>query len=226
MRDHLSTLDGMTSRKIEPLRKRLDDLGSVFEFVTIALDRDVSPDEGTHRCALAELYEQIMLSQREWHRKVIRRLPVASYPEPTMRWSLDDALGVALGRLQIANLLRTDIDDIGCPTLCGDFIRSLYFPDLVDRAGLGQALFAEWIDTLGLVDQSDIVVLSWVDKPTQSLMGRSGECAGATEWTEFFCAYRWPERAWCLTVWNPSRRTISALAACSIRQSRHPSSLD
>ncbi|MBH3404292.1 hypothetical protein I5P86_04420 [Pseudomonas glycinae] len=179
-------LKGMASSKIELLRKRLDDLGNVFEFVTIALDRDVSPDEGMHRCALAELYVQIMGSQREWHQKVIRRLPVAIYPEPTMRWNLDDAVGGALGRLQITNLLRTDTDDIGSPTLCGDFIRSLYFPDLVDRAGLGQALFAEWINTLGLVDQSDIVVLNWVDKPTQSLMGRYGESAGATAWTDFF----------------------------------------
>ena len=46
MREHLSTLKGMASSKAELLRKRLDDLGNVFEFVTIALDRDASPDEG------------------------------------------------------------------------------------------------------------------------------------------------------------------------------------
>lgn len=215
----------MTSSKIELLRKRLDDLGNVFEFVTIALDRDVSPDEGTHRCALAELYEQIMVSQREWNRKIIRRLPVANYPEPTMRWNLDEAVGVALGRPQIANLLSTDMDDIRSPTLCGDFIRSLCFPDVAEQAGLGRALFAEWIDTIGLVDQSNITVLSWVDKTTQPLSGCYGS-AGASVWTEFFFAARWPQRAWCLTVWNPSRRTISALAACSIRSSRSRSSGD
>ncbi|WP_147407029.1 hypothetical protein [Pseudomonas sp. 91RF] len=222
----MSTLTGMASSKTELLRKRLDDLGNVFEFVTIALDRDTSPDEGTHRCALAALYEQIMLSQREWHQKVIRGLPVANYPEPTMRWNLDEAVGVVLGRLQIINLLRTDTDDIQFPTLYDDFIRSLCFPNFADRAQLGRALFAEWIDTMGLVDQSNIVVLSWVDKPTQPLMERCGESAGASAWTDFFCADHRPQRAWCLTVWNPSRRTISALAACSTRQSRRRSSLD
>lgn len=103
-----------------------------------------------------------------------------------MRWSLDEAVGVALDRLQIANLLRTDMDDIRSPTLCGDFIRSLCFPDLAEQAGLGRALFAEWIDSIGLVDQSNITVVSWVDKTTQPLTGCYGGRAKASEWTEFF----------------------------------------
>lgn len=194
------------------LRNRLDEFGNVFEFVTSVLDQSISMDAPGHKRALLELYQQIMSSQREWHSKVVRELPAADYPEPSIYWNLGDAVGEVLNRQQITNLLRTSDDDTLRPTLYGDFVRPLCLPMGANRAGQAQALFGEWIDAIGLADQDDIQVLNWVN---QSLMKAQQGNAGTLLWTDFFGPDPLFSHAWCLTVWNPLRRTISALAACS-----------
>jgi len=216
--EHMDGLDLSGSDRFTCLRKRLDDVGCVFEYVTMPLKEGALIDEQCHRLALAKLYEQVMLSQLEWFRRLIQSLSVAAYPEPTMRWNLAEALAEQLTQQQILRLVRVDADQQETPSLYTDFSRPLCLPHEVDSARMREALFAEWTDVLGLRLQDDPVVLSWADAPRQGSTPnpqRTLRCA----WTDFFCPASFGQHRWCLTIWNPACRTLAAVAACSTVQS-------
>lgn len=202
------------SNKTEYLRRRLDDLGCVFEFVTMVVDKDISIDDRCHRSALSELYEQIMASQRAWYRKVVRVLPAADYPVPTMRWDLSSAVGVRLSRQQIISLMQVEANEFVAFPLYADFIRPLCFSKQGGNVEDTHLLFGEWIDALGLHAQDGVEVLSWAGEPRRCSMDtQAGKPRSA--WTEFLCPGSQAQHVWCLTIWNPVRRTMAALAACS-----------
>ncbi len=102
--EHMDGLGLSVSDRFTCLRKRLDDVGCVFEFVIMPVKEGASIDEQCHRLALAKLYEQVMFSQMEWFRRLIQSLSVADYPEPTMRWNLAEAFAEQMTQQQILSL--------------------------------------------------------------------------------------------------------------------------
>lgn len=216
--EHMDGLGLSVSDRFTCLRKRLDDVGCVFEFVIMPVKEGASIDEQCHRLALAKLYEQVMFSQMEWFRRLIQSLSVADYPEPTMRWNLAEAFAEQMTQQQILSLLRVDADQHKTPSLYTDFSRSPCLSRQIDSSRMSEALFAEWTDALGLRVQDDPVVLNWADAPSQGSSKpaqRKLRCA----WTDFFCPTPFGQHRWCLTIWNPARRTLAAVAACSTVQS-------
>ncbi|WP_285374276.1 hypothetical protein [Pseudomonas sp. lyk4-TYG-107] len=215
MQDHVRDSEKVWSDKIAQLRRRLDDVGCVFEFVSLIVDDDIGVHEQFHRRALSELYEQIMDSQREWHGKLIQRVPVGDYPEPTMSWNISEAVGEQLSSEQIRGLTRTEANCAEPFSLYADFCRPLFQLKTVCYAEDTQVLFREWINVLGLLEHRDISVFSWVVGPWQQINCVPDGHSLSAAWTDFFCLETKTEHVWCLTIWNSERRTLAALAACS-----------
>ncbi|MHC8349780.1 hypothetical protein ACYZT7_10485 [Pseudomonas sp. RT4P38] len=212
MIDHSLPLKAVDQGKIESLRERMDDAGCVFEFVIVDPDSDVVIDESTHRRALHELYEQIMAGQLDWHFRLVQKLPDAKYPEPTMTWDLDKAIATPLTQAQVRNLTLTDGYEPGSLALYGHFRES---PNPTEFEGCEEdkALFREWIEVLGLKDQDDVVVLNWINDVRKE-EGRDDDLIFVSEpWSEYFRSGAEWRSGWCLTIWNPRQRSLSAIAA-------------
>lgn len=214
MENHFCDSLVMMVKETQHLRKRLDNAGCVFEFVTMVVDAKVQVDEQIHRYVLAKLYEQIMAGQIDWHRKVVRMLPAGDYPGPNMNWNIGAAKATRLRQEHVLSLSKIEASEVAAFPLYADFCRSLYLPSYRSSAGIRQALFVEWIDTLGLQFQDEITVLSWTDTPYH-FRNEANERKYRCAWTDFFCPDSMHQHTWCLTIWNSKRRTISALAACS-----------
>ena len=210
---HKETADSRSS-----LRHRLDAVGSFFEFVYFSVDEKALIDTSLHKIALSKLYEEIMASQREWHRRIVNQLQMADYPEPYMIWNVDEAAGKALNRKQIGKLLKADDGSSERPPLYDDFCNSLDLSKCDELASCRRALFREWTEALGLIESNDVVVLDW----SSTIELGSLDCSEQkihTDWTDFFLD-RLAKRVWCLTIWNPEKRTMAALAACTVEPSQ------
>ncbi|QXI09195.1 hypothetical protein [Pseudomonas zeae] len=210
MKDHLSTSGIKDSKGYEALRTRLDDLGCSVEFLVMDVASHVSVDETLHRRILSELYDRIIDDQRKWHRKVFEALPPANYSEPTMLWNVVRASGHALSSDAIFSFQQTESLSDARPSLYEDFCNSLYLgKQRIERAEI-QSLFSDWLDGLGIRDQSGIVVLNWTD--AFELPASNDTAFGfSTTWTGFFCRGSLHQHGRCLTIWNPVCRTLAAL---------------
>ncbi|MDG5976154.1 hypothetical protein H010_12889 [Hydrogenophaga taeniospiralis CCUG 15921] len=68
-------------------------------------------------------------------------------------------------------------------------------------------LFADFCEVAGLWPSRDVEVFDWVGNPDTE--------PGRSTWSNYFDAGKEWWGIWCLTVWNPRKRTLSALAASS-----------
>ncbi|MGF6512941.1 hypothetical protein ABH912_000407 [Pseudomonas sp. BT76 TE3572] len=210
--DHSLPLKVVDQGKIESLRERMDDAGCIFEFVIVAPDSDAVVDESTHRRALYELYEQIMVGQLDWHFRLVQELPDAEYPVPTITWDLDKAIATPLTPAQVRNLTLTDRYEPGSLTLCGHF-RGAVNSSEFEGGEEDKALFLEWIEVLGLQDQSDVVVLNWINGLGSERFHDDDLVSVSEPWSEYFSSGAEWRSGWCLTIWNPRLRSLSAIAA-------------
>ena len=196
------------------LRKRLDEVGSIFEFLIMALDRDVPIDMAVHKQALKELQLQIRTSQLEWHRKIVETLPVGSYSESEKDWDSSKVVGRELSRLQIRRLVKVSEAHGNWPSLFRCFCDPLCFPGESDGRAVRLALFAEWVDNLGLADWNEVTVLNWTQPISQPSSDEASSHEGCTPWANFFYSGSQLQPVWCLTIWHPGRRTMAVLLAC------------
>ncbi|WP_256580774.1 hypothetical protein [Pseudomonas sp. QTF5] len=221
--DYSLALKVIDQERTESLRQRMDDVGCVFEFVVVAPEEDSLIDEAMHRLALNALYEQIMASQLDWHRKLILKLPSANYPEPSMTWALDRAIATPLSRAEIRKLTSTEVYQRGPLALYGHFREPLYLAQFEGGEAEAEALFREWLELLGLEDRDDVVALNWVKgvKGSSSGLFDNDNVASRREtWSDYFDARLECWDIWCLTFWNPRRRTLGALAASATKCTR------
>lgn len=185
MKDHLNTSGIKDSKGYEALRTRLDDLGSSVEFLIMDVPNHVLVDEILHRRVLSELYDRIMDDQRKWHRKVVEALPPANYPEPTMLWNVVRASGHALSPDVIRGFHQTQFLPDATPSLYEDFCHSLYLGEQrIERAEI-QSLFSDWLDGLGIRDQSSTVVFNWTNAFELPVSNHTA-IGFSTTWTVFF----------------------------------------
>ncbi|WP_219097197.1 hypothetical protein [Pseudomonas sp. UMAB-40] len=190
----------------------MDAAGCIFEFVVVVPDRDVEIDESVHRRALSELYQQIMAGQREWYRRLERTLPDAEYPEPTMTWDLKKATANLLSQAQVRSLTMTEGFESGSLRLYDHFRESPSSPALNKEKGGLKELFRDWLEVLGLEDRNDVVVFNWIKGiRTESLPEDFNP--GSEPWSEYFSLGEEWRSGWCLTIWNPRQRLLSAIAA-------------
>lgn len=176
--DHLLGLKVVDQERTESLRERMDAAGCVFEFVVVSSGENSLIDEAMHRLALNALYEQIMASQLDWHRKLIRKLPCADYPEPSMTWALDRAIATPLSRAEVRNLTLTEDYQRGPLALYSHFREPPYLTQFEGGKVEAEALFREWLELLGAEDRDDVVALNWVGGANSGLLDNDNVSSG------------------------------------------------
>jgi hypothetical protein len=118
---------------------------------------------------------------------------------------LKSATGTKLSKNQIKSYLQTANWNKGEAPLFSAFISPPYGTKWTDDEGL--KYFEQWLSYLGWDSSDDLQILDWVGDPDVN-PGRSG-------WSSYFQAGSEWWGIWCLTIWNPVRRTIGVLAASS-----------
>ena len=204
-----------------PLRQRLADAGCVFDFAVCQLADAFPVDEAAHREMLGLLRGQIearMLRDRQQleahHQQQARAQrgrhvtqrggPPPEVDAPRIRWQSERATASAWDthsltdpRLLDEDLRRTRYSDFEA------LFSAFKNPPYGTRWKAG--LFADFCEAVSLVPEPGVQVLDWVGKPSHA--------PERSSWSDYFDdgADWWG--VWCLTVWNPARRTLSALAA-------------
>ncbi|NWB25521.1 hypothetical protein [Pseudomonas gingeri] len=213
MTEHAFGLSVAQPQRSAALRERMNEAGCVFEFVVSEVGPGVSPDESLHRQALRLLHEQIMTVAMAWHQQLIRQPQHRDRAIPIVTWDLDQAKAVQLEKRWVRSLVRGGSVEEEGRGLYQAFCDPPYGTRFSGGEEHAQALFQEWMDLLGFCEQDDIVVLNWVDGCLADLQASVDSPAGRVPWSDYFDAGLEWWGIWCLTVWSPERRTVSALVA-------------
>nr|WP_288497880.1 hypothetical protein [uncultured Pseudomonas sp.] len=187
-------LQPMQSQRFDELRARLEETGCVFDFVVTTLDPTATPGEAEHRQAVALLFESIQERARIWQQKQIAqdaRYANHRWPE----WTAD--LGQARSQPLTNDAIRELASENGL--LCRNFRNPPY------GTPLQVADFREWLHMLRLYPDEQLQVFDWV--------GDAHEDPQRSAWSDYFDDGKEWWGIWCLTLYNPRRRTLSALAA-------------
>ncbi|WP_457401400.1 hypothetical protein [Pseudomonas sp. SDO5532_S415] len=194
------------------LIEQMDEAGCVFKFVVLSPDPQDKVDESYHRQGLVVLHEELMNNARQWHESLMQDKKYEGYPEPFISWELENAISTPLNLDEIRSLTLTDSTDVfERLALYASFINPPYrarFKKGVETKGV----FNEWCDVLGLNELDDVSVLNWVEGFHTGLHEKN-DTSSVAPWSNYFYPGLEWWGVWCLTIWNPKRRTLSALIA-------------
>ncbi len=186
---------GQLEARVSDLRKRMAEAGCVFKFTvsSVSIGREVS--EIDHRHALEELFETMRQRHTQHRLNTIAREPsTAALKFFTLEF--DPSLATA------APLDWLEVDADGSSWLTR-LEHAVVDPPYGSRADA--ALFAEFCAVVGIA--SDAVMLDWVGHPDLE--------PERSAWSNFFEAGNEWWSIWCATIWNPTARTLAAIAASS-----------
>lgn len=193
------------------LRQRMEKVGCAFDFLVLAPEASEAADEVLHRQAVDLLFQHLKAQWLERHRQLTLDPRYTEVAPPTMSWDLSKAVAKPLDRDERARLMRIDKDDQHTYALYAAFCDPPYGTRFSDDTP--QALFREWLDLLGLEDSTDVVVLSWVDNFNLNWTASDEHDPAREPWSDYFDdGLEW-WGVWCLSIWNPKRRTLAILAA-------------
>ncbi|WP_434706058.1 hypothetical protein J3P85_12505 [Pseudomonas sp. Z1-12] len=195
------------------LRQRMERAGCAFEFLVLAPEANEAVDEALHRQAVDLLFQQIKAQWLERHRQLTLDPRYAEVASPIMSWDLDKAVAKPLTREEVTRLMRTDVGEHNQQpyALYADFCEPPYGTRFSDDTP--QALFKAWLDLLGLEEGEDVVVLNWVDNFNVNWTASDEADPAREPWSDYFDdGLEW-WGVWCLSIWNPKRRTLAVLAA-------------
>ncbi|SFX53378.1 MULTISPECIES: hypothetical protein [unclassified Pseudomonas] len=193
------------------LRQRMEKAGCAFDFLVLAPEPGEAVTPALHREAVDLLFRSIMNQWLERHRQLILDPRFAGATPPDMRWDLDKARPRPLDRQEIEQLLHADKAAHDPPpfALYEAFCEPPYGTRFVDDSP--QALFKDWLDVLGLEEGAE--VLTWVDNFNLDWLASDEPDPARDPWSNYFeDGLEW-WGVWCLSIWNPRRRTLSVLAA-------------
>lgn len=187
-------LQPMENQRTEELRARLEQAGCVFDFRVLTLAPTATPGEAEHRLALQMLFESIQERARKWQAEIIAKYPQhAHHRWPDLTPDLAQARPQTLDIEAVRELARDD------NPLCRAFRNPPY------GTQLQVADFREWLQVLRLYPDEELQVLDWV--------GDGDAEPHRSNWSSYFDDGKEWWGIWCLTLHNPRRRTLSALAA-------------
>ena len=195
------------------LRQRMEEAGCAFEFIVLAPEADEVITPAHHRQAVDQLFLAIRHLWLERHRQMILDPRYADAAPPDMSWDLDKARAKPLDRQEIGQLMRTEREAHNPPPFA--LYEAFCEPPYGTRFGDGhlQALFREWLGLLGLEANVEVQVLSWVDNFNLDWLASDEPDPARDPWSDYFDdGLEW-WGVWCLSIWNPQRRTLSVLAA-------------
>jgi hypothetical protein len=199
--------------KNKSLVDRMDDAGCVFNFVVLRPEINVTVDESIHRQALIRLHEKLMKDLWDWHNDLIKNPEYINPVDPAISWDLEKAVATVLSRKEILNLILVEDYERGPLAFYGSFREPPYRTEFKGGELEAQALFREWCQALGLEEQDDVVVINWVKGFKREWVNNSDAIPGRESWSDYFNEGLEWWGVWCLTIWNPKRRTLSALIA-------------
>ncbi len=187
-------LQPVQNQRLDELRTRLEQAGCVFDFAVTMLDPTATPGEAEHRLALQMLFETIEERARIWRLELIARAPRnAKQCWPDLKPDLAQARPQALTIDAVRELISED------GLLCKNFRDPPY------GTGLQVTDFREWLQVLKLHPDEGLQVFDWV--------GNADVEPQRSSWSSYFDDGKEWWGIWCLTLYNPRRRTLSALAA-------------
>jgi len=184
----------MENQRTKELRDRLEQAGCVFDFTVLTLDPTATPGEAEHRMALQMLFETINERARLWRRELAAKdSRYAKQHWPDLTPDLAAARPQALTVEAVSELARDD------GLLCRNFRDPPY------GTQLQVADFHEWLQVLRLYPDERLQALDWA--------GDGDAEPHRSNWSNYFDDGKEWWGIWCLTLYNPRRRTLSALAA-------------
>jgi len=199
--------------KRELLIERMDDAGCVFNFIVFELESEVIVDESVHRRALVGLHKQLMSEALDGHAQLIKNPEYAGNSAPEISWELEKAVLTLLSDEELKNLMLTEDYVRGPLALYGHFREPPYGTKFKGGEREAQELFHEWRIAIGLEENSGVTAINWVKGINTTWVDREDAIPGRESWSNYFDSGLEWWGIWCMTIWNPERRTISALIA-------------
>lgn len=201
------------SERRDLLIDRMEEAGCVFNFIVFELDSDVVVNEHIHRQALVGLHEQLMKEAWDLHNDLVKNPEYENLSEPAISWELEKAVATPLNHDELHNLVLTDDYERGRLALYGFFREPPYGTRFKGGEKEAQKLFHEWKNAIGLEENIGVVAIDWVNGINTTWVDSKDAIPGRESWSNYFdYGLEW-WGIWCMTIWNPERRTISALIA-------------
>lgn len=191
----------------------MDDAGCVFNFIVFELESEVIVDESVHRRALVGLHEQLMREALGGHAQLIKNPEYAGNSAPEISWELEKAVATLLSDEELKNLMLTEDYVRGPLALYGYFREPPYGTKFKGGEREAQELFHEWRIAIGLEENSGVTAINWVKGINTTWVNREDAIPGRESWSNYFDSGLEWWGIWCMTIWNPELRTISALIA-------------
>jgi len=199
------------------LRKTLQRVGSGFEFAVHRVAADVdSVGEAHHRAVLRLLCDEITAAAEHYRQEVIARDPsvAAAFGSPlkfdvgaARATPLDAAAVIAAESFAPLHRIAHTRDPATVSWFewfCAAFGDPPYRLQVADETERAQ-LFPRFCPCTGLLPGEGIVALDWVGDPERE--------PERSMWSDYFDEGKEWWGIWCLTVWNPRRRTLAAMIA-------------
>ncbi|WP_300246853.1 hypothetical protein [Pseudomonas sp.] len=204
-------LTRMEDEHCRALRQLLKEVYCVFDFVVLAVEPEAEVDQALHRQGLQHLYLQLMAERRErW--ETLRQDPrYADVGLTSMRWEQERAVPEALSQEQVRQLVCENLEPQEW-ALFQAFYDPPYgtqFPGSIEQA---RQAFGHWLQLLGLDPAEGPHVINWVGNLELDFLAPDMG-PHLQPWSDYFDEGLEWWGVWCLTVWNPVRRTLSVLAA-------------
>ncbi|WP_456020783.1 hypothetical protein [Pseudomonas protegens] len=200
-------------KKREWLIDRMDEAGCVFEFVVFKLEPGIVVNEFVHRQALVGLHEQLMKAAWDCHSNLIKDPRYESNAGPEISWKLEKAVATPLSDDELNNLMLVEGYVRGPLALYGHFREPPYGTQFKGGEPEAQELFHEWRNAIGLVENNGVSAINWVKGINTTWIDCEDAISGRESWSNYFDSGLEWWGIWCMTIWNPERRTISALIA-------------
>lgn len=205
-------LEVIEEEKRASLFDRMDDAGCAFKFLLLAPGSDVAVDELVHRQALGSLHEMLMRDSMEWYNDLMKDPEYKGSFDPSISWEPHKAVATVLNKEEIHDLTLVG-EVMGDYALYSAFRQPVYSTSFKGGEVEAQTIFHEWLQFLGLEEQHGIVVINWVKGLKFKSFDNDDAIPGRESWSDYFDAGLEWWGVWCLTIWNPKRRTLSALIA-------------
>ncbi len=202
---------------LDALRQRMDAAGCVFDFIVRQPD-ETHPEadwigEQHHRAVLRALFEEV-ISPEESHPQ--RRTALQTPNRAGSRSSRSPRCSFDLQKARPSRWDTASVREASAVTPDSHFELPWQkvsafewlvgaFNDPPYGAHCPPQLFGEFCNAVGLLPHHGIDVLDWVGDPDIE--------PERSNWSNYFDPGKQWWGVWCLTIWNPYRRTLAALAA-------------
>ncbi|MGC5704061.1 hypothetical protein J4P02_28055 [Pseudomonas sp. NFXW11] len=199
--------------QIPALRRLLKEAYCVFDFIVLEVAAEARVDLQLHREALDALYRQLQEEACEARRRLRQDPRYADIGEPEpMRWEVQRAEARVLDPEQVQQLAQARPLE-GHQGLYRAFLHPPYGTRFAADGEPPEAIFQRWLTLLGLEPQAQPEVIDWVANLQLDWQAEETEGPEVLPWSVYFDEGLEWWGVWCLSIWNPERRTLAVLMA-------------